>query len=285
MTLAATSRATASGRGRRLPFSVVASAAVIVMMAFFALFGTTVAPDDPQRLDLMSAAEPPSAAHLLGTDQLGRDVLSRAIAGARTPLVGALAIALGVAVLGSLLGIPAGYFGGLLDTLMMRWVDLMISFPSLLAAIVLASLLGTSPALSVCILILFATPYEVRMMRGLALEQRNLPYVEAARTAGLPAPRIMARHVWPNTIAILVTDAFLNFALGLVGLTTLSFLGLGLPLGTPDWGRMIFESREIIYDNPLAAVAPALLVSLTAASAAILGDACFERFSSKGRAG
>ncbi len=282
MTFPAPSSESGASRRPRMRFSVVASAAVIALMAFCATFGEFAAPRDPQELNLMSAASLPGAEHLLGTDQLGRDVLSRAIVGARNPLIGALAIALGVALLGSLLGIPAGYFGGLLDSVLMRWVDLMISFPSLLVAIVLAGLLGGSSTLTIGILILFATPYEVRMMRGLALQQRHLPYIEAGRTAGLSAARIMARHLWPNTVSILVTDAFLNFGLGLVGLTTLSFLGLGLPLGTPDWGRMVFEARDIIYENPLAAVAPALLVSLTAASAAILGDASFERFSQRG---
>ena len=278
MTLAA-----GAGDRSRIRWPVVASAGVIALMAFWAIFGEFVAPVDPRQIDLMSAASLPSSEHLLGTDQLGRDVLSRAIVGARTPLVGALAIAVGVAFFGGLLGIPAGYLGGLLDSIMMRWVDLMISFPSLLVAIVLASILGASSMLTIGILILFATPYEVRMMRGLALQQRPLAYVEAAQMAGLSSPRIMARHIWPNTVSIMVTDAFLNFGLGLVGMTTLSFLGLGLPLGTPDWGRMVFEAREIIYENPLAAVAPALLVSLTAASAAILGDAAFERFSQLGQ--
>lgn len=267
----------------RLRIALLASAFFVATILFFAVFGALVAPEDPARFDLLRAGEPPSAEYLLGTDQLGRDILSRAIAGTRTPLLGGLAIALGAAFFGSLLGIPAGYVGGFIDTLLMRWVDLMISFPGLLVAIVVVGVLGVSYVLAVAVLVLFVTPYEVRMMRGLALEQRVLPYVEAARTAGLSPLRIMARHVWPNTLAILVADAFLNFALGIVGLSTLSFLGLGLPLGTPDWGRMLFEAKELLFENPFAAIAPALLISLTATSVAILGDACFERLTQRGR--
>lgn len=262
--------------------SLATALAVLAVVVVSASFGQLLAPYDPNALDLANVSSLPSHEHLLGTDHLGRDVFSRLIIGSTTPLIGGMSIALGVAVIGCLIGIPAGYFGGLIDTVTMRWADLMISFPSLLVAIVLSSILGASPVLTICILILFAAPYEVRMMRGMTLDQKSLPYVEAAKTAGFSSFRIMARHVGPNVVPILVTDAFLNFALGLVGLTTLSFLGLGLPLGMPDWGRMVFEAREIIYDNPAAAVAPAVLISITAASAAIVGDASLEWFAAQG---
>lgn len=263
---------------RKRRIALFASAAIVALALLFAVAASLVTPYDPAELDLYRVAELPSAQHLLGTDQLGRDVLSRLIAGARAPLLGAFLIALGVAIFGSLLGVPAGYFGGFLDTLLMRWTDLMIALPSLLVAIVIVSVIGVSFGLSVAILTLFTIPYEVRMMRGLAMEQRTLPYVEAAQSAGLGHGLIMVRHIWPNTLRVLVADTSLNFAFGLIGLSTLSFLGLGAPLGVPDWGRMLFESKELLFDNPVAAIAPALAISLTAAAAAILGDSGFERF-------
>lgn len=266
------------GPRRKRRIALFASAAIVALALLFAVAASVVTPYDPGELDLYRVAELPSVQHPLGTDQLGRDVLSRLIAGARAPLLGAFLIALGVAIFGSLLGVPAGYFGGFLDTFLMRWTDLMIALPSLLVAIVIVSVVGVSFGLSVAILTLFTIPYEVRMMRGLAMEQRALPYVEAAQSAGLGHGLIMVRHIWPNTLRVLVADTSLNFAFGLIGLSTLSFLGLGAPLGVPDWGRMLFESKELLFDNPVAAIAPALAISLTAAAAAILGDSGFERF-------
>ena len=281
MSASAQARAPGSRRGAHVAF--IASGIFVAAMLIIAIAAPLVSPHDPAELHLYRVAELPSADHFLGTDQLGRDVLSRLISGARAPLLGAFLIALGVALFGGLLGIPAGYFGGFLDTLLMRWTDLMIALPSLLVAIVIVSVIGVSFGLAVAVLTLFTIPYEVRMMRGLAMEQRALPYVEAARSAGLGHPRIMARHIWPNTLSVQVADLSLNFAYGLIGLSTLSFLGLGPPLGTPDWGRMLFESKELLFDNPWASIAPALAISLTAASFAMLGDGYFERFTGGAR--
>ena len=276
-------RTQATARRRHLPIAVVASAIVVVLILLCAIFGSLIAPQDVDHLDLVAVAKGPSSAHLLGTDQLGRDVFSRAIAGARTPVAGAVAIALGAALLGSIVGVLAGYYGGFVETGTMRLVDLMISLPAVLVAIVTVSILGSSYGFAVLLLTIFLSPFEVRMMRGIALEQRSRPYVEAAHSAGLSSWRIMARHIWPNVLPILVADAFLNFAYALVALSTLSFLGLGVALGTPDWGRMLFEGKDLLFQNPAAAIAPAVLIALTAASVATLGDAAFERLSDRGR--
>ncbi len=265
------------------PISAVIAVIVLVFVAVCAVFGAAIAPYNPNALDLTHVAARPSLDHLLGTDQLGRDVLSRVMVGARTPVVGGLAIATGIALIGSVVGIYAGYRRGVRETLIMRGVDVMIALPGLLVAIVVVSVLGGSYILAVVFLTIFLAPFEVRMQRGLTLKQRTLPYVEAAETLGLSSVRIMARHIWPNTLPVVVADFFLNFAFGLVALSTLSFLGLGVSLGTPDWGRMLFEAKQIIFDNPWAAIAPAALIAGTAASFAIIGDLLFERMTDHGR--
>jgi peptide/nickel transport system permease protein len=270
-------------RQRRAPLTLIVCGTLVAAVLACVLFGTSIAPHDPAQFDLTHVGQRPSTSHPFGTDQLGRDVLSRVIAGARTPVIGALAIAIGVAAVGSLIGLIAGYLGGLLETIIMRWVDLMISLPGLLVAIVVVSVLGGSYWFAVALLVFFFSPFEVRMVRGLTLDQRTRAYVEAARASGLPTWRVMARHIWPNNLAIVLSDAFLNFAFALVSLSTLSFLGLGVALGTPDWGRMLFEARDVLFQNPMAAIAPALLIGLTAASVATLGDAWFQLRTSRGR--
>lgn len=271
-------------RRGRFPFLMVPPVLVAIVVAIFAIFGPVIAPHDPNAQDLFNTLQNPSRQFWLGTDDLGRDLASRIIAGARTAVVGPLLVAFGALVIGNALGLVSGYFGGRLDALIMRWVDLMYALPGLLVAIVLIGVVGGGYTLAVALLIVLTSPYDTRLVRGATLEQRPRPYVEAARALGLPSWRIMFWHIWPNVLPLVVANSFLNFAFSLVSLSALSFLGLGVGPGTPDWGRMLAENRNLLFGTPLAALAPAAMIVVTAASTNLIGDWLYELLSDRGLA-
>jgi peptide/nickel transport system permease protein len=186
-------------------------------------------------------------------------------------------------LIGNAIGLVAGYRGGFADTVVMRTVDLMYALPALLVAIVVGGVLGGGYWVAIAILIVLFSPYDARLVRGATLEQRGLPYVEAARALGLPPRRIMFRHIWPNLLPLVVANTFLNFAFALVTLAGLSFIGIGVDPGTPDWGRMLAESRTLLFDNPWAALAPGAMLVVTAVSMNLVGDWLYERLSDRGR--
>lgn len=258
--------------------------AVLALVVICAIAGPLLAPQDPDAQDLLAGAQGPSFTHPLGTDDSGRDILSRLIVGSRPGIIGPLLVAFGSMVLGTLLGLTAGYRGGWVDAGIMRAVDVMYSVPGLLVAVVLLGVLGGGYTAAVAILILLGAPYDTRVVRGATLEQRPLPYVDAARTLGLSPGRIMFRHIWPNLLPLIVATSFLGFAYGLVSLSALSFLGVGVPAGAADWGRMLSENLPLMADNPFAALAPGALIVLTAVSMNLIGDALYERLADRGRA-
>jgi peptide/nickel transport system permease protein len=191
-------------------------------------------------------------------------------------------IALGSFVIGNVLGLLAGYRGGWVDAVIMRWVDVMWSIPSLLLLIVVAGVIGASYWPAVGILVLLTAPFDARVVRGATLEQVPRPYVEAAKTLGVSDRRIMLFHIWPNVSAGAVANTFLVFASSLVVLSGLSFLGLGVPPGTPDWGLMLSQNEDLVFVNPIATLAPGAMIVLTATSMNLIGDWLYERLSSRG---
>ncbi|WP_211217057.1 ABC transporter permease [Agromyces italicus] len=271
----------AAGRKRtpraRRPALTIAAMIVLGIMLIAAAVGHWIAPYDPALQNVGLGPTGPSAAHWLGTDDLGRDVLSRLLEGAHTALIAPVLIAVGTTVLGTTLGLLAGYRQGWLDTMLMRLTDLMFALPGLLVLIVVVGVAGGGYAISVITLIILGAPSDIRMVRSVTMSQRELAYVDAARTLGIPARRIMFRHVLPNLAPTVVANLLLSFVFALVALAGLSFLGIGLPAGTPDWGLMIQENRGILDINPWAAIAPALLITITACAATLLGDSIYER--------
>jgi peptide/nickel transport system permease protein len=262
---------------RRLPGpAVLIALAVVAVAVVAALFGWLLVPD-ATRQDLATGITYPGPGHPLGTDELGRDVLRLLVAGARTAVLGALAVSVGSMLLGNLIGLPAGYLGGWTDTAAMRWADLMLSVPALLVAIVVAGTMGGGFWLAVAVLIVLFAPTDARVVRGAVLEQRTRPYVEAARLQNLSRWRIMSRHVWPNIVPVALANTFLNFAYALVSLASLSFLGLGVAAGSPDWGRTLSDNKGQLFANPWAAVAPGLAIIITAAAVTVVGDWLQER--------
>jgi peptide/nickel transport system permease protein len=254
----------------------------IATVTVMAVLGDVIAPHDPNAQDLATGLSKPTGSHWLGTDALGRDILSRIIAGARSALLGPLAIALGSAVFGSTLGLLAGYYGGLADSSISRWVDLMWALPGLLILIVVAGALGGGYWFSVGLLVILTMPFDTRMARAATLEQAPRAYVEAAKTLGVSDVRIMALHIWPNISSVVCANAFLNFAGALVALAGLSYLGLAIPPGTPDWGLMQAEGRNLLFANPMGVLAPAAMIVLTATCMTLIGDWLYERLSSRG---
>ncbi|GMQ85169.1 MAG: ABC transporter permease [Acidimicrobiia bacterium] len=264
---------------RRITLMVALSLVFLVVLVVFAAFGTAITPNDHEEQRLFISDTPPSAEFWAGTDQLGRDIFSRTIIGARPALVGAVAVSVGAFTIATVLGLVSGYLGGAVDAGVMRWADLMLALPGLLIAIVVVGVFGGGFWVAVLVLILLFAAPDTRIVRSAVLEQRPLPYIEAARTLGVSKPRVMFGHVLPNILPIIFAYVVLDFAFALVALAGLSFLGLGIEPGAADWGRMLAENKGILFTNPWAAVLPALLIILTAASMNLVGDWMYDRFS------
>ena len=274
----------AGTRGRRrMPGPIIwLSFVVVAGVLLMAVFGSLLAPQNPAAQHLSTVNAPPSGAYWLGTDALGRDVFSRVIAGARTAFFGPLVIAAASFLLGNLLGLFAGYRGGLADSVIMRWVDFMWALPALVILVVIAGAVGSSYWLAVVVLIVLTVPFDTRVIRGATLEQVPRPYVEAAKTLGVPRWKIMLFHIWPNVSPIAVANTCLVFAGSLVTLAGLEFLGLGLPPGTPDWGLMLSQNEALLFTNPLATIAPGVMIVLTAIAVNLIGDWLYEQLTSRG---
>lgn len=258
------------------------AAALLALMVIAALVGQWLVPYDPAAQDLANTGAAPDGAHWLGTDDLGRDVFSRVVVGARVALLGPSLIAVGVAVLATAIGLLTGYVGGAVDTAIMRLIDLVYAVPPLLVAIVVVGIFGGGYAMAIGVLILLSTPADVRMVRSAVLAQRNLAYVESAKTLGLPRGRILVGHLLPNVLPTVVANLLLTFVGALVGLAALAFLGLGVDAGAPDWGRMLAENKGLLDLNPAAMLAPAALIMVAAASVTVLGDRLYDWMSTRG---
>ncbi len=267
----------ATGR-RRIPVIILLAMLLIAIVVVCALFAGAIAPDSPDTQRLLVGDKPPSAAFLAGTDLLGRDVLSRVIHGAWTALAGPIVIAVGAFSIATLLGLLSGYLGGLVDSAIMRWVDFMFALPGPLVAIVVVGVVGGGYWVAVLVLVILFTAPDTRIVRSAVLEQRPRPYIDAARSLGVSKTRILFIHILPNVLPIVLAYVLLDFAFALVNLAGLSFLGLGVQPGTPDWGRMLFENRNILFSNPVALLLPAAMIILTAVSMNLIGDWLAERW-------
>ncbi len=260
------------------PTLVVLSGVFVVLTVGCAVLGPSLLGTRASAMNPFSFGTAPSAAHLLGTDELGRTVLARIVVGAGNALLGPLIIAISGFVISSAVGVTVGYLGGRIDNATMRLVDFLLAFPSLLLIIVIVSVTGGGYAMAIAVLVVLNAPSDIRIIRSAVLAQRSLPYVEALRVTGVPLRRILFRHFVPNVLPLLVADFALDFAAALVALAGLAFLGLGLPPGTADWGQMITEGQSVLFSNPFASLAPAACVVLLAVSFNLLGDWAHNRF-------
>ena len=246
---------------------------VLLVLLVIALLAGIVSPYDPVKQDFRANSDPPSAAHPMGADQLGRDVLSRVIWGARVSLqAGAVAASIAL-VFGSTFGMLAAFYGGRLDTLIMRSMDVMLAFPYLLLAITVIAILGPGLLTAMIAIGVVYIPGYARVVRGAVLVVRSREYVEAARTLGSSDARVMSQHVLPNVMAPIIVQMTLNVGTAIIDTAGLSFLGLGTQPPTPDWGNMLADGRSYLFDAPWIATFPGLAILVTVLSFNLMGDA------------
>jgi peptide/nickel transport system permease protein len=246
---------------------------VFALLFLIAIFAPIVAPYDPLAQDGRAEMVGPSAAHLFGTDELGRDLLSRVIYGARTSLlVGVLAVTLG-SLVGVSTGLAAGYVGGWLDTVIMRLWDVLLAFPAILIGIAIAAMLGPGATNAAFALAIISIPQFSRITRASVLGEKQRDYVQAARSVGVREIAIAVRHILPNTVSPFLVQLSLAMGYAVLLEAGLSFLGLGTQPPDPSWGGMLSASRTYLRDAPYYAIFPGIALSLLLLSLNFLADA------------
>ncbi|MEV6931332.1 ABC transporter permease [Dactylosporangium sp. NPDC051485] len=253
------------------------SAAVILLWAAVALLWPHLVPHDPALQDPALRFRPPGPGHWLGTDQFGRDVLSRVLAGARPVLlVAPLATALGV-LAGTIVGLVSGTVRGWFDDIVMRVLDAVVVFPTVIAAVLFIALLGRSPLVVVLVVGAAFVPIVARSVRAATLVEREKPYVDAARLRGEPLPSLMAREILPNIRGTVLVEATSRLGDAVFAAATLSFLGLGQPPGSPEWGAAVSDNRVWLQVAPWTVLAPALAIGSLVVAVALFSDALRHR--------
>ena len=254
------------------PVTVAALVCLLLLVAI-AVFAPAIAPYDPLTQSVLNANQQPTAAHWLGTDQFGRDVLSRIIFGARSSLLlGVISPAI-AAVAGSVLGVTAGYFGGLVDRIAGRLIDLLLAFPALLLGILIAAALGPGFWELVAALAVSFAPRFARIARASTLSVRTEPFVEAAVASGVRHPTIIARHIVPNISGPIVVLLTLWVATAIRLEATLSFLGLGTQAPQPSWGNIIRDGLNNLFGSAWPIVSAGLAITVTVLAFNLIGDA------------
>ena len=264
---------TASRLGRR---NWLATSGVVLVIVFviFALFAPWIAPEDPAFIDLPSRLKPPSAAHWFGTDELGRDILSRVIYGARISMLVGTGVVVGSLLLGLIFGSIAGYYGGYADKFFNVVVmNAFLSFPSILLAIAFVAFLGPGIFKLILALCIGGWVGYARLVRAQVLAVKEREFVEAARALGASDWRIVSRHIWPNIIQPVIVQAAIGMAGAVLAEATMSFLGLGVPPPTASWGSMLNDGRAHLFDAPHLVLFPAAAVMLAVLSFNFIGDA------------
>jgi peptide/nickel transport system permease protein len=259
------------------PLNIVAFA-LIAVFALCAVLAPVLAPYDPLVQDLGSRLRPPSAEHWLGTDSLGRDIASRILYGARISLIIGVVVVTAAGVVGTAIGLVAGYAGGLVDEALMRLTEVFLAFPALILAMAIAGALG--PSLTNAIIAIAAVTWAVyaRLVRGQILSLRRREFVEAARAMGASRTRIVVRHLLPNALAPLMIQASFDLGSSIIAAAGLSFIGFGAQPPTPEWGVMISEGRNYISTQPWLSLFPGLAILLAVGSFNLLGDGLRDAF-------
>jgi peptide/nickel transport system permease protein len=255
---------------RLCSFFLILVALLFIISPFIAPYALT---QDMTRTSLPAFSE----GTLFGTDALGRDIFWLTLAGTNSALVGPILIASGSLVVGLLLGSLAGYFEGIPDFVITRYADIMLSMPSLLLAIAITGIVGGGYYAAVFVMLILYSPFDIKLVRSAVYEQKNLPYIDAARLLKLKSPVILTRQIFPNIAPLAFVNFFLNIAGGLVSMSSLSYLGLGVSPGAADWGRQLADGQDIIFVNPAAVLLPGIMIVLTALAINTLGNYLSER--------
>ena len=248
-------------------FAVLALAVIAV-----AVFAPALATHDPYEAVLTNAVQPPSAEHWFGTDRMGRDLFSRVLYGARTSLTASLSLVCIIMVAGTLLGIVAGYFGGVLDAVIMRISDMMISFPGMVLAIAVAGILGANMTNAVIAIAIVSWTKYARLARSLVLKIRSRDYIAAARVTGSKTSHILWKYMLPNALPTILITGATDIGTMMLEIAGLSFLGFGAQSPTAEWGLMLNEGRAYMTASPWLMVFPGLAIFITVVVFNLLGD-------------
>jgi ABC-type dipeptide/oligopeptide/nickel transport system permease subunit len=256
---------------------------ILVIMAVISVIGPYIAPRDPYEFDLSKARLPPSLEHPLGTDELGRDILSRILVGARYTFGLSVLSVIAGASIGTLLGLISGYRGGLWDTVIQRVNDILLAFPTILLAIALVAFLGQGVHSLVIAIAVSSMPVYVRLVRASVLQVVTEDYVVAAKMLGLSEWSIMVKHILPNVMAPVLVQLSYHMGLAILIASALGFLGLGVPPPSPEWGAMIGSGKIYLFKSPHIVVFPGLVISITIIAFNMVGDGLRESLDPKVR--
>ncbi len=249
-----------------------AGAATLLAILLLALFAPVLPLQDPQSVNMHDKLLPPSAAHPMGTDDLGRDVLSRVVNGARTSLLVSVIVVACASVFGMVVGLTAGYFGGMADELMMRTTDIFLAFPGLILAMAVAVVLGPGVVPTIVALSIVWWPWYARLARSEALMHKQADFVEAARALGVPTWRILRSHILPNSLSPLIVQATLDMGYAILTTAALSFIGLGVQEPTAEWGAMLNIGRKYLLSAWWFITFPGLAIFITVLAINLAGD-------------
>lgn len=251
---------------------VVFGLVIIIIFIIAAIFAPWLAPYNPDKIDMNNARLQPSGSHWLGTDSLGRDTLSRVIYGARVSLMIGLVVVLFSSIVGMSLGLIAGYFGGWVHAIIMRLMDMLMAFPVLVLALLVAAILGGGLVNVIWALAFAMVPIYARLMCGQAISVKENDYVLAGRSMGASHIRIMLRHLAPNCFPPLIVMMTMMLGTTILAEAGLSFLGIGVQPPTPTWGNMVNDGRDYLLSNPLLSFAPGLAIMLVVYAFNMIGD-------------
>ncbi|HPS69597.1 MAG: ABC transporter permease [Candidatus Cryosericum sp.] len=252
----------------------MAGAVMLILMMLFVFVGPLVWRADPneQIPGIEGMFNPPSQAHPLGTDDYGRDVLARMFFGGRISLFIGFSSAVSATLIGAFIGLLAGYYGGWADNLLMRFTDAMLSIPTFPLLIALASVMGKGMWQIIMVIVVFGWMSDARLVRGLALSLKEQEYVEAARAIGASANRIMWRHLFPNTLAVLIVSTTIGIGSSIIYEASISFLGFGIQAPLASWGNMLQNAQQFIWNAPRLIVYPGLAIFITVLGFNFFGD-------------
>jgi len=252
--------------------NAMAGAVIVGFVLIMALFGPYFLSHDPEKVNVLASWRPPGGEHLMGTDALGRDVFSRIVLGARVSLLVSVSVLAITLTIGTILGMCAAYFGGWVDTLIMRTVDIIFAFPELIFAILVAAMLGPGKLTVIVALSIVWWPGIARLTRSLVLGLKQEMFIEAAVASGTPVHKIMRRHFLPNIVAPLIVRASIGVGFIIMAEATLSFLGIGIQEPEPTWGAMIRDGLTQLRTDPHLALFASLALGVTMIGFNLLGD-------------
>jgi peptide/nickel transport system permease protein len=260
-------------RIRRLDPVAAVCAAFIAIVVLVAILAPWIAPHDPRYLNILGRFQTSSPTNLLGTDSLGRDLLSRLIWGARLSLLGPFLIIFLATVVGTFLAIITAWVGGWIDNVVSRMLDILFAFPGLIFAMIAVAIFGTGLVAPVIALSIAYLPYIARILRSGAIRERNLPYIDACYAEGLPTRRIAFRHLLPNIMPLVLVQATISFGYALVDLAAISYLGLGVAPPAPEWGLMVSNGQSsILSGHPQESLYAGILIVVTVVAFNLLGE-------------